>query len=124
MKKIQICISALFLSLALNAQVITKVPAATELQKDSATQVVIPIGEVQDTMWFQGIFIQEREPLKIERFIVISRVYVFENSKYNRIVEQWAVKIKSALNPLSEYRINGDIKDVTVWRRQIGKPKQ
>lgn len=108
----------------LNAQVVTKIPPDTQLnpQDTSEVKVMVPIGEVQDTAYLLGVRIQEREPLKVERFMVVTRRYIFENPKYNKTVEQWVELIKSALNPTQAHRIN-NFEQSVLWYKQIGKPK-
>jgi len=105
-----------------NAQVVTKIPAG---QTDSVTQVVTvtPIGEVQDTVWILGVLVQEKEPLKAERFMGITRTYVFENPKLNKPIEQWFERIPSAQNPNPSTKRIPDFNKYLMWYTILPKPK-
>lgn len=114
---------ALFLISAniLTAQVVTKVPPT---QVDSLPPVVMtPIGEVQDTVYLRGVLAQEKEPLKVERFIGITRTYVFENPKFNKPIEQWFERIPSALTPNPSNKRITDFQKDMIWYQVLPKPK-
>lgn len=107
----------------LTAQVVTKVPPTTT-QVDSLPPVVMtPIGEVQDTVYLRGVLAQEKEPLKVERFIGITRTYVFENPKFNKPIEQWFERIPSALTPNPSNKRLTDFQKDIIWYQVLPKPK-
>ena len=112
---------ALFLISAniLTAQVVNKIPAQT----DSLTQIALPIGEMQDTVYVLAVLAQEKEPLKTERFIGITRIYVFENPKFNKAIEQWFERIPSALNPNPSSKKITDFQANVIWYKVLPKQK-
>jgi len=112
---------ALFLISAniLTAQVVEKVSAQT----DSTTKVMTPIGEVQDTVYLLAVLAQEKEPLKAERFMGITRVYVFENPKFNKAIEQWFERIPSAMTPVASSKKITDFHTNVIWYKVLPKPK-
>lgn len=94
MKKILFLFIAVAFSLKLNAQVLQQMSA-----QDTLPKIMAPLGEIQDTVYVLAVLLQEKEPLKAERFMVISRIYVFSETKYNSVFDQWVEKIPSALTP-------------------------
>lgn len=113
---------ALFLIISniLIAQTVGKIPAQ---QVDSATQVVFPIGEVRDTVYLLAVLAQEKEPLKTERFIGITRIYVFENPKFNKTIEQWFERTPSAMSPNPSNKKITDFQANVIWYRVLPKQK-
>lgn len=120
MNKFKFSFLALFLISAnlLSAQIVSKVPA----EPDSMT-VILPIGESLDTAWILGVLAQEKEPLKAERFIAVTRTYVFQNPKLNKPIEQWFERIPSAMNPNASSKRIPDFKKNLVWYTILENPK-
>lgn len=104
----------------LTAQTVGKVPAQ---QVDSTTKVMTPIGEMQDTVYVLAVLAQEKEPLKTERFIGITRIYVFENPKFNKAIEQWFERIPSAMTPVASTKKITDFQANVIWYKVVPKPK-
>ena len=105
--------------LTVNAQVVNKVST----QADSTTRVMTPIGEVQDTVYLLAVLAQEKEPLKTERFIGITRMYVFENPKFNKAIEQWFERTPSAMNPNPSSKKITDFQANVIWYKVLPKQK-
>ncbi len=120
MKHLFILILFLIISNILTAQTVGKIPAQ---QVDSATQVVFPIGEMQDTVYLLAVLAQEKEPLKTERFIGITRIYVFENPKFNKTIEQWFERTSSAMSPNPSNKKITDFQANVIWYRVLPKQK-
>lgn len=116
-------LSILSTNLFAQTDTVKKIDANLPLTTDS-TKVLIPIGEKTDTFYFKAIFIQEKEFLKIEKGIVCNRYYLFTDPKFNRLIEQWFVKVPSALTPtVSGARMTPQyFEENTVWFKLYAKP--
>lgn len=124
MKQLFIIVFAVFCVFNLKAQVVEKVPSQSNLEsKSDSAKVVLPIGEVQDTVYLRGVLAQEKEPLKVERFMAITRTYVFTDSKFNKPIEQWFEKVSSALTPNSSSKRITDFQKDVIWYQVLSKPK-
>lgn len=105
----------------LTAQIVAKVPP-TQVDSMKPPQVITPIGEKQDTVYIEGMYIQKKQPAFFEDFIVVTRYYVFQDPKLNKAIEQWAERLPSPLNPSGNPGKKIPTADIAFWR-QVAKPK-